>query len=71
MEAALKDYITKQIDKCLDLGDHGKPDIQAFNKIRNNFGGAAGDFILMGMIANRAIERSKKNGNGKKAAAAE
>ena len=67
MKDALKTYITEQIDKCLDLGDEGKPDVQAFNKIRKNFGGAAGDFILMGMIANRAIERSKKgNGNGKK-----
>ena len=66
MKDALRAYITEQIDKVLDLGDQGKPDVQAFNKIRKNFGGAAGDFILMGMIANRAIERSKKNGNGKK-----
>tara|TARA_R110002020_G_scaffold38434_7_gene115531 strand:+ start:25 stop:228 length:204 start_codon:yes stop_codon:yes gene_type:complete len=67
MKKALKDYIEKQIDKVLDLGDEGKPDVQAFNKIRKNFPGGAGDFILMGMICKRAIERSKKgNGNGKK-----
>ncbi len=65
MKQALKDYIEKQIDKVLDLGDEGKPDVQAFNKIRKNFPGGAGEFILMGMICNRAIERSKK-GNGKK-----
>ncbi len=65
MKDALRAYITEQIDKVLDLGDEGKPDVQAFNKIRKNFGGAAGDFILMGMICNRAIDRSKK-GNGKK-----
>ena len=47
MKQALKDYIEIQIDKVLDLGDQGKPDVQAFNKIRKNFGGGAGDFILM------------------------
>ena len=31
MKQALKDYIEKQIDKVLDLGDEGKPDVQAFN----------------------------------------
>ena len=65
MKKALKDYINEQIDKVLDLGDEGKPDVQAFNKIRKNFAGGAGDFILMGMIVNRALERSKKS-NGKK-----
>ena len=65
MKQALKDYIEAQIDKVLDLGDEGKPDVQAFNKIRKNFPGGAGAFILMGMICKRAIERSKK-GNGKK-----
>ena len=65
MKQALKDYINEQIDKVLDLGDEGKPDVQAFNKIRKNFPGNAGDFILMGMICNREIARSKK-GNGKK-----
>ena len=65
MKPALKAYIEKQIDKVLDLGDEGKPDVQAFNKIRKNFSGGAGDFILMGMIVNRALERNKK-GNGKK-----
>ena len=65
MKQALKDYINEQIDKVLDLGDEGKPDVQAFNKIRKNFPGGAGDFILMGMICTRAIARSKK-GNGKK-----
>ncbi len=65
MKKALKDYINEQIDKVLDLGDEGKPDVQAFNKIRKNFSGGAGDFILMGMIVNRALERSKKS-NGKK-----
>ena len=65
MKQALKDYINEQIDKVLDLGDEGKPDVQAFNKIRKNFAGGAGDFILMGMIVNRALERNKKS-NGKK-----
>ena len=65
MKKALKDYINEQIDKVLDLGDEGKPDVQAFNKIRKNFAGGAGDFILMGMIVNRALERNKKS-NGKK-----
>ena len=65
MKQALKDYINQQIAKVLDLGDEGKPDVQAFNKIRKNFSGGAGDFILMGMIVNRALERNKK-GNGKK-----
>ena len=65
MKQALKDYINEQIDKVLDLGDEGKPDVQAFNKIRKNFPGGAGDFILMGMIVNRALERNKKS-NGKK-----
>ena len=65
MKPALKAYIEKQIDKVLDLGDEGKPDVQAFNKIRKNFAGGAGDFILMGMIVNRALERNKKS-NGKK-----
>ena len=62
MKKALKDYINEQIDKLLDLGDEGKPDVQAFNKIRKNFAGGAGDFILMGMIVNRALERKKSNG---------
>ena len=62
MKQALKDYINEQIDKVLDLGDEGKPDVQAFNKIRKNFPGGAGDFILMGMIVNRALERKKSNG---------
>ena len=62
MKKALKDYINEQIDKVLDLGDEGKPDVQAFNKIRKNFAGGAGDFILMGMIVNRALERKKSNG---------
>ena len=65
MKQALKDYINEQIDKVLDLGDEGKPDVQAFNKIRKNFPGGAGAFILMGMIVNRALERNKKS-NGKK-----
>ena len=65
MKKALKDYINEQIDKVLDLGDEGKPDVQAFNKIRKHFPGGAGDFILMGMIVNRALERNKKS-NGKK-----
>ena len=62
MKKALKDYINEQIDKVLDLGDEGKPDVQAFNKIRKNFAGGAGDYILMGMIVNRALERKKSNG---------
>ena len=62
MKKALKDYINEQIDKVLDLGDEGKPDVQAFKKIRKNFAGGAGDFILMGMIVNRALERKKSNG---------
>ena len=62
MKKALKDYINEQIDKVLDLGDEGKPDVQAFNKLRKNFAGGAGDFILMGMIVNRALERKKSNG---------
>ena len=66
MKQALKDYIEVQIDKVLDLGDEGKPDVQSFNKIRKNFPGGAGDFILMGMIVNRAIARSKKGNGGKK-----
>ena len=62
MKKALKDYINEQIDKVLDLGDEGKPDVQAFNKIRKNFAGGAGDFILLGMIVIRALERKKSNG---------
>ena len=71
MKQATTDYIMQQIDKVLDQGVDGKPDIQAFNKVRKNFG-SAGDFIMMGLIASRAVERGKKNGNGngKKAAAA-
>ena len=65
MKPALKTYINEQIDKVLDLGDNGKPDTQAFNKIRKNFSGDAADFIIMGMICNRAMERAKK-GNGSK-----
>lgn len=66
------DYINKQIDKLLDMVEQNegieKPDVQAFNKIFKYYNGRIAEFIVMGYIAQRAVERAmggkKKNGNG-------